>query len=174
MSVGQQIKDSNGNVQEVQSVASDAKTGTLAPTWATTGGNTTTDNHVTWVCRGTGANPGAANWMAVSEIPADDNNSYVTDATVNDQDRYVYPAIAGSQVLGVAVTMRAEKDDAGTRTIRAVTKSSATIADNGVDFPLTQNSYQYFQGYFDTDPATGVAWTVSGVNAAEFGVKTIA
>ncbi len=174
MAVGQQIKDSNNNIQEVQSITSDFKTGTVAPTWATTGGTTTVDNHVTWVVRGAGANPGAANWMAVSENPPDDNNSYVTDATVSDQDRYTFPAIAASQVFAVVVNMRAEKDDAAVRTIRAVTKSGATTADNGSDFALTQNSYADFQGIFETDPNTSAAWTQAGVNAAEFGVKTTA
>lgn len=173
MAVGQQIKDSNGNVQQVLSITSDFKTGSGShPTWATTGGLTTVDNHVTWVVVGTGANPGAANWMAVSEIPPDDNNSYVTDATAGDQDRYTYPAVSGTQIFAVSVNARAEKDDAGVRTIRAVAKSGSTVADSGVDFGLTQSSYQYMQQFFETDPNTGAGWTQAGVNAAEFGVKT--
>jgi hypothetical protein len=112
--------------------------------------------------------------MAVSENPPDDDSSYVTDATVSDQDRYTFPSIAGAQVFAVAVNLRAEKDDSGTRTVRTVTKSGATVADNGSDFALTLNTYADFQGLFETDPNTGVAWTVSGVNAAEFGVKTTA
>ena len=68
----------------------------------------------------------------------------------------------------------AEKDDSGTRTIRAAVKSGGTTSDNGSDFALTLNSYVNFQGLFPTDPNSGVAWTVAGVNAAEFGVKTTA
>lgn len=174
MFVGQQIKDSNNNVQRVQSVTSFARTGGSAPTWATTGGATTVDNNVTWVVVGSGSNPGAANWMAVSESPNDDNNSYATDATPGDIDRYTFPSISGSQVFFANVCMRAEKDDAGTRTIRAAVKSGSTASDNGSDFALTLNSYVNFQGVLETDPNTGVAWTVAGVNAAEFGVKTTA
>lgn len=174
MSVGQQIKDSNNNVQRVQSVTSDAKTGGSAPAWATTGGNTTTDNHVTWVVVGTGANPGVANWMAVSEVPPDDNNSYVTDATVSDIDLYAYPSVSGSSVKAVVVKVRAEKDDSGTRTIRTEVRSSGTNYDDGVDKALTLNTYGDFQGIWETDPATAVAWTVAGVNAAQFGIKTTA
>jgi hypothetical protein len=51
MSVGQQIKDSNGNVQEV-TTAGTSGSGSH-PTWGTNGGSTTTDNTVTWTCRGT-------------------------------------------------------------------------------------------------------------------------
>jgi len=166
---GTRIKDSNGNVQQSGGGTSG---GGSHPTWSTTGGGTTSDNTITWTCIGSGSNPGAANWMAVSEYPPDDNNSYVADATVSDQDRYTFPSIAGSTVHAVAVNIRAEKDDASTRAIRAVAKSGATTADNGSDFNLTLNAYADFQGIFETDPNTSVLWTVSGVNAAEFGVKT--
>jgi hypothetical protein len=46
--VGNIIVDANGNFQQATSVSSDAKTGTVAPTWATTYGTHTIDNHVTW------------------------------------------------------------------------------------------------------------------------------
>ncbi|MDE2101152.1 MAG: baseplate J/gp47 family protein [Patescibacteria group bacterium] len=46
--IGTVIVDSNGHVQEVTAVTSDAKSGGSAPAWATSVGNTTTDNHVTW------------------------------------------------------------------------------------------------------------------------------
>jgi len=166
--VGQQLKDSNNNVQRctIPGVAGST------PTWATTGGATTTTGAVTFVVIGTGANPGAANWMAVSETPPDDNNSYVLDSTIGDQDRYTYAAVTGSAVKSVIVNMRAEKDDSANRSIRAVCKSGATTADSGADFALLLNSYAIFQGVFDTDPNTGVAWTVANANAAEFGVKT--
>ena len=169
---GNQFKDGNGNVQRCTVAGTSQTSGT--PTWATTGGATTTSGGATFAVVGTGSNPGAANWMAVSEEPPDDNSSYVTDATAGDIDRYTYPSIAGSQVFAVNVWMRAEKDDSGTRTIRAAVKSGSTVSDNGADFALTLNSYADFVGIFETDPNTGVAWTVSGVNAAEFGVKTTA
>jgi hypothetical protein len=168
--VGATIKDSNGNVQEC-STAGTASTG--SPTWATTGGSTTSvGGGCVFTCVGTGSNPGAQNWMAVQEYPPDDNSSYVTDATVSDQDRYTYPSVAGSAVKAVVVNVRAEKDDSAARSIRMVAKSGATVVDNGTDFALTLNTYADFQGVFETDPNTSVAWTVSGVNAAEFGVKT--
>ena len=144
---GTRIKDSNGNVQQSGGGTSG---GGSHPTWSTTGGGTTSDNTITWTCIGSGSNPGSPNWMAVSEYPPDDNNSYVTDATVSDQDRYTFAAIAGSAVHAVAVNIRAEKDDASNRTIRAVVKSGGTTADNGTDFGLTLNSYGDFQAIFET------------------------
>lgn len=54
--IGNQIVDSNGNVQCVTSVSGDQKTGTVAPTWAVGIFSSTSDNHVTWVNVGTGPN----------------------------------------------------------------------------------------------------------------------
>jgi hypothetical protein len=170
MAVGQQIKDSNGNVQRIASIFSDAKTGSTVPTWATTGGVMTTDNHVTWVVVGTGSNPGAANWMAVAEVPNDDASSYVSDSTVNDIDRYTFPASVTGTVYAVVVNLRANESAVGTRAIRAVTKSGSTLADNGSDFSLG-TSFADYQGIFELDPNTSAAWLAANVNAAEFGEK---
>jgi hypothetical protein len=168
--VGETFKDGNNNVQRCTIPGTSASSGT--PTWATTGGATTTSGGATFAVVGTGSNPGAQNWMAASDNPPDDNSSYVTDSTVGHLERYTYPSISGSAVKAVLVNMRAGKDDAGTRTIRAAGKSGSTTFDSGTDLALPFNSYQDFQGVFERDPNTGVAWTASGVNAAEFGIKT--
>jgi hypothetical protein len=176
MAVGQQILDSNGNVQRVQSVTSDFKTGSGShPTWATTGGNTTSDNHVTWVVVGSGANPGAANWMATAEAPPDDDNSYNSSSTIGNIDRFVsaaFPATCSGIVL-VYEAIYSRKDDAGTRSLRGSINSAGSVADNGSD--LAQNStYAYFNPVFLVDPATTIAWTIGAVNALDWGYKVTA
>jgi hypothetical protein len=47
-SPGNVIFDANSHVQVVVAVSGDAKTGGSAPSWATTVGAQTVDNHVTW------------------------------------------------------------------------------------------------------------------------------
>lgn len=54
MAVGQLILDSNGNTQQVFASVSPFTTGATHPTWATSVGTHTTDNHVTWNCVATG------------------------------------------------------------------------------------------------------------------------
>jgi hypothetical protein len=115
-----------------------------------------------------------SNYNFVNDVPPDDNSSYLSDATVNDKELYTFPAMAGASVFAVAVNLRAEKDDASTRSVRALAKSSSTTVDNGTDFPLSQNVYMDYQGIFETDPNTSAPWTIAGVNAAQFGIKTTA
>ena len=50
--LGQRILDVNNNVQVVQTVTLDSLTGASQPTWNTSAGGTTPDNHVTWVNAG--------------------------------------------------------------------------------------------------------------------------
>lgn len=228
MHLGQQVKDSNGNIQVVTAVTSDAKTGGSAPAWSVVGGGTTTDNHVTWTMLGASAqwrdvtqNPpeGSAAWQqsttyALGTAVWDSNHNlqlcttagtsnasapvwnasvggttsdntvvwtnlgpgedlYLSDATIGDISRFTFPAIVASNVYAVCTTMRARKDDSNTRSIRGDCKSSATVADSGTDLPMS-TTYQFVQGFFETDPNTASLWTQAGVNAAEFGVKTTA
>lgn len=174
MVVGQQYKDGNGNVQQVTAVTSDAKTGSSPPTWATTGGSPTTDNHVTTVVIGSGSNPGAHNWMAVSEIPEDSDNSYNTDSTPGDVDLFSHPNLpAGAQnIAAVNNVLVARKDDAGTRSIASQIKSGATTS-TGATVALS-TSYVFIDQIAETDPNTSAAWTVSGVNSMLGGYKEIA
>jgi hypothetical protein len=168
--VGVTFIDPNGNIQRV-STAGTSKSGTH-PTWATTPlGALTSDNSVVWTLIQTAP---LSNYNFVNDVPPDDNSSYLSDATVNDKELYTFPAMAGASVFAVAVNLRAEKDDASTRSVRALAKSSSTTVDNGTDFPLSQNVYMDYQGIFETDPNTSAPWTIAGVNAAQFGIKTTA
>jgi hypothetical protein len=159
------IVDSNSNLQRATAITGDFKTGTTAPTWATGVGVTTTDNHVTWTCLGA-----VSQYKLVNESDPDGDSSYVFSSTLNDISRYTYPAVTGSAVLAVVVWAYARKDDGGFRTIQAAIKSGATLGTSGTDKALGTN-YQHTMLSSLTDPNTGAAWTLSAVNAAEFGIK---
>jgi hypothetical protein len=117
-----------------------------------------------------GGSPAATNWQSVDENPPDDATTFVDSATVGQIDRYTFPAVTGSTVAAVVVNLRANISVAGTRAIRAVTKSGSTLGDNGSDLSLT-TTFGDYQGIFETDPNTSAAWAVAAVNAAEWGEK---
>lgn len=176
--LGQQIEDSNGNVQQVVVVAGDAKTGGSTPTWSTSLNGTTVDNHVTWMCV---AKP-AANWNAVTEAPPDGDSSYNSSSTVGNVDRFSGTAAPATMtgIIGIAPIICSRKDDAGTRSMQLTIKSGSTAADSGVD-QVQGSTYAYYgmgangvPALFTIDPSTGVAWVVGGVNAVKFGYKVTA
>jgi Putative phage tail protein len=53
---GDEVLDSNGSVEVVIAVSSDARSGSSAPAWVTGEGNNTADHHVTWKNVGPGPN----------------------------------------------------------------------------------------------------------------------
>lgn len=165
MAVGYTFLDSNSNLQRVVAVTGDAKTGSSAPTWATTVGVNTTDNHVTVTCLGA-----VSQYKLVNEPNPDDDYSYISTNTIGDISRFTYPAISGPAIKTVVPWFRARKDDGGYRAIQASTKSGGTVYTSGTDVPLGGN-YQYLPIFLPIDPATGIAWTDAGINAAEYGVK---
>jgi hypothetical protein len=64
----------------------------------------------------------------------------------------------------------AKESDATSLTLNTLIKSGAT-EDAGTGEVIASASYKVLRRVSETDPATGVAWTVSGLNAAQFGVK---
>lgn len=111
----------------------------------------------------------AANWDAVNDAAPDGDTSYVAASTVGALDTYQYPDLPGGTVYGVAVNLDLRKDDAGTRQVASYVKSGSTEqAGASIAVP---SSWDIVQQIWQTDPATGGAWTASAVNAAEFGVK---
>jgi hypothetical protein len=121
-------------------------------------------------------------WLPVGQATADlcvddpvpnDDTDYISSNVVNDVSTFPVTDIpAASSPSFVQVLVLARKDDAGTRTVATAIRSGGTNY-FGSNFNLSA-SYQYAQTNYDTDPATGVAWTVAGVNALEAGAKMIA
>ena len=75
-------------------------------------------------------------------------------------------------ILVAHVITIARKDDAGSRSLRAVLKSGATTA-NGATRVLS-TSYAVYDAWFEVDPATGASWTKAGVDAIEAGAEAVA
>jgi hypothetical protein len=114
----------------------------------------------------------AGNYTAVNEASPDDSTSYVSSPNVGDLDLYDFanlpdPSIA---VKALQVWTRHERDDVVTRKAKMIVRSAGTNYPQG-EFTTAQNVWQDDVQVLPTDPATGVAWTGAGVDAAQFGVQ---
>jgi hypothetical protein len=114
-----------------------------------------------------------ANWFAVSQAPPQGNLSYVFDAVVAHEDLYTYPplSVPPSAIYAVAVKANLSKSDAGAKTVSMRMKSGATDSAGTTASAAPGTGYGWLSSHFATDPATGAAWTLTGINAAQSGVK---
>jgi hypothetical protein len=75
-------------------------------------------------------------------------------------------------ILAVQLATVTRKDDAGSRSLRAILKSGAVTANGAVRVLAT--SYMLYDDRFEADPATGSDWSKAAVEALEPGVETTA
>lgn len=117
---------------------------------------------------------GTDHYACVDERPPS-NSDYVTLASVGDRDSYGFtdlPALSPATIYGVQANAYWYKDDAGSRSAAVFARSGTTDEDrSSIVLP---SSAVYRKEIFEVDPDTSSAWTQSGVNAAEFGVKVTA
>lgn len=113
----------------------------------------------------------ATNWQAVSEVPPDNDTSYVSSSTAGQRDSYAMADLPANtlSVAAVVAKLRARKTDAGSRTLNPAFRIAGTDYD-GTAQTLGTSYLQQYQVY-NTNPATSAAWTPSDVNGAEFGEK---
>lgn len=111
----------------------------------------------------------AANWDCVEEAPPDPAQ-YVGSATPGDLDLYEFePITFTGTVKSCMVTTFATKADGGQCDIKHACKSGAVTA-KGAAIPVTETAGCQTT-VFEVDPNTAAAWTVAGLDAAEFGAE---
>lgn len=111
------------------------------------------------------------NYLLVDEADSDEDTTYVESADVNDKDTYAYGDLATTSgtVHAVCPIPYHRKTASGSKTLVTVARTGGgTEEDSAAKVVL--DSYTYGPDYRTTKPGGG-AWTVSDVNAAEFGIK---
>ena len=114
-----------------------------------------------------------ANYTCVDE--ANHNTTdYVESLTAGHMDSYTFGDIGHSppSIFAVLRTAVAQKDDAGARSLKLLTRRSA-VDYVGSAITLNQGSYVRVVDVQETDPSTSAAWTQAGFNAAEFGIENV-
>jgi len=110
-----------------------------------------------------------ANYSQVNELPAS-AAQYVASSTVGQRDLYTLTDIPGTAtaVNVVEAVVVGQNTDAGGGFVAPTIKSGATIGEAtaiGLSTGPTSASARW-----ETDPATGVAWTLAAINALEGGI----
>jgi len=111
----------------------------------------------------------ASNNSFVNEAQQDGAATYVYDSTVGDADFYGIGSIAVTPASVVAVTTRGflQKSDAGSRSGAVQLRSGSSTVSSG---SATLSTTWAWMWRTDTvDPATGAAWTPTGVNNVNIG-----
>jgi hypothetical protein len=129
----------------------------------------TADDAVAFTPHGNGAN-----WLNGGQVPPVPFTDYNSATDVGAQDTFEMgdiPATLGI-VYGVHVKPLIFKSDAGERSGASVLKSGGSV-DVGASTVLSMTAAQLRKVY-EVDPATGVQWTVAGVNAIKAGYRVTA
>jgi hypothetical protein len=112
---------------------------------------------------------GATNaWQACNDATPNDDTSYVETPGVGNTQEFAHAAITASTVFALQSVACARKTGTGTRSI-AGTMRTSSLAGQGAGLFLS-TSYACYCWPWDTDPATGLAWTVAAANSSQFGV----
>lgn len=145
----------------------DCRVVTLLPS----GNSGDTSGHDQWTQ--VGGTPGSF-WTSVNEATPDGDSSYVSSLTVNQIENFTHPAMpaAVSTIYGVQFDLIARKDDVGNHTIAPTQRNSTTDSVGATSSQLT-STYVNQISVAENSLQTGSAWTISEVNASEFGVKLI-
>lgn len=115
---------------------------------------------------------GTDHYAMVDESVQDDDTTYVEAGTSGHYDLYQYsnPADLGSTIHGIQINTDCKETDATTFSLKTVIESDGTTSEDTAQ-AIGSASYKTLRRLAVTDPKTGSAWTSSGINAAQFGVK---
>lgn len=116
---------------------------------------------------------GVSGYDLIDEKPADDA-TYIYSAAAAAESRFgLEDAPANlTEILTARPFMRAMKDDAGTATIAPSLYSGASKG--AVAGQPVTTAFAYYDSNVPLDPATGVPWTLAGLNAAQHVVERTA
>lgn len=112
-----------------------------------------------------------SNYQNVDDNPPDEDSTYNSAPSSGLKDSYAMgdlTTLTGS-ISAVQVISRTRKDDAGPVELRNF------VRQGGSDYAQTNvaqgDSYSVLSDILETDPDTGIAWTIAGVNSAEAGIE---
>lgn len=114
-----------------------------------------------------------SNFQNVDDTTPNGDTDYNSTSTATNKDTYAFGDLTptSGSIKGLQWLAYVRKDDAGARTVAPVYRSTSDF-DGTTQSVL--DSYVYLREIKELNPNTSAAWTISEVNAAEFGIKLIA
>lgn len=111
------------------------------------------------------------NYDCVDENPANDDTDYVETDTVGYKDLYGYDSLGAiSGIKGIQINTQCRETDASSFSLITPIRSGGTDYDDSAQAIGTTN-YTAKMRVAELDPDTSAAWTYTGINNAEFGIK---
>lgn len=114
-----------------------------------------------------------SNYACVDDSVPDDDATYVSTDTTTEIDTYAVGDLTSTGTIHGVQVMAFARNESGTGTLRLVARSGTTEEASASDLSV-DTSYSYKRAIWELDPDTDAAWSASGVNAAEFGIKKTA
>lgn len=115
-------------------------------------------------------------WGVLREVPASPTYNYVADSNAGDEDLYGPAAMVTPTTVAQIYTSKVRAlvsiTGGGNRSISLRMKASGVEGTGSAGaFALSSGSPVYQDSFFDTNPATGLPWTQTQLNAALAGFK---
>jgi hypothetical protein len=115
--------------------------------------------------------PSANHYENISEVSGDEDASYVEETAASTLDLFDYEAAASSgTIYGVQISTQCRETDATTHTLITPIESGGNQYDDSAQ-TIGTPGYITVVRVAGTDPDTSSLWTLSGLNAAKFGIK---
>lgn len=114
---------------------------------------------------------GSDHWSVVDDYLSVSTADYVDTSTAGDEDHYGHGGLGASPPTILALKVCGYGAGDGTLTNQRTLVKSGGTTTYGTNQAVASGTYSTVSDVYTTDPATGVAWTASGLDAALFGVE---
>ncbi len=122
-------------------------------------------------------NPGPTHFDAVDDSAPDDDTTYVTTNQNNAKELYQHSDLvfsaSGTPILGIRRELMLRLLSAGSRNIRLVYRNAVGTENNSATLTYTDTGYATKQIINERNPITVADFSVTELNAAQFGMETI-
>lgn len=120
-----------------------------------------------------GGTDSGANWSQCDEAQSNNNTDYVLNTVADKRDCYAFQnrSIAGNP-KAVQVAGAVTRNTSGTFTFKFFVRIAGVNYDGTQVFTATSD-YVIYSEVWNSNPATGNAWTDSDIDGAQFGIKAI-